>query len=230
MIKFLVAIRTVGMTLKMNHTALFAIGLVLLQLPRVCLSQEIEAGYGPFDYTNPDHFHNKLPVVEIYHFDRNVENLVETFMSGGTIGDNLWYVIRSFPNHHRGLVSFARYWREYTAVGAVPPGLSYDRSPEIVFKRAMDFAPHDGVVRLIYGMHLFELGELEAAEDLFEEAHALGEDQPELQYNLGLMYMKLGNSEQALVHAETAYAAGYPLEGLRNLLIRDGAWPASEGG
>jgi tetratricopeptide (TPR) repeat protein len=181
--------------------------------------------YGPFDYTNPDDFRTKLPVVEQYHFNRAIETLSGT-MPGGSIGSHLWYVVRSFPNHHRALNSIAKLWRESMANNMIPDGIEPDKTPDFMFQRAMEFAPHDGVVPLLYAIHLIELGgPNERAKELLDRANELGPEQAELQYNLGLMYLRVGEPEKAVQSAELAYSLGYPLPGLRNKLARAGLWP-----
>jgi len=179
--------------------------------------------YGPFDYTNAELVRTKLPVVEQYHFNRDVETLTAT-MPGGSIGAHLWYVIRSFPNHHRALVSYARLWRMSLAKGSPPDGVAPDKDPDYVFRRAMDFAPADGMVPLIYGLHLIETGDKTNARAMLEEASRIGPESAELHYNLGLGYLKLGDTASASRHAEKAYAMEYPLPGLRNKLIAAGIW------
>lgn len=179
--------------------------------------------YGPFDYTNPELVRTKLPVVEQYHFNRDIETLTDT-MPSGSIAGHLWYVIRSFPNHHRALVSYSRLWRTSLAKGAPPFGVAPDKNPDYVFRRAMDFAPGDGMVPLIYGLHLIETGDSDKARAMLEEAARIGPESAELHYNLGLGYLKLGDTESAAKHADRAYAMGYPLPGLRNKLIAAGIW------
>lgn len=180
--------------------------------------------YGPFDYTDPEHYRDKLPVVEQYHFNRDVETLRGT-MPGGFMGDHLWYVIRSFPNHHRALLSMEKLWYQHERQGSTPPpGVEPDKTPDYLYRRAIDFAPHDGVVRLLYGIYLVKRDKQDDAREHFEAAHRLAPDNVELQYNLGLMYIKLDDLDQALVHAQNAYAMNYPLEGLRNKLTRAGVW------
>ena len=52
----------------------------------------------------------------------------------------------------------------------------------------------------------------------------------EIHYNLGLIYLELGDADRALEQAHAAYALGYPLPGLRNRLQRMGKWrPAAAG-
>jgi tetratricopeptide (TPR) repeat protein len=179
--------------------------------------------YGPYDYTNPEHVRDKLPIVEQYHFNADVENLTGT-MGDATVGANLWYVIRTFPNHHRALNSYARLWRRYLKKGQIPPGVSRGHTPEYCFERAMQFAPHDGVVPMLYGNYLYQLGKLDQALKLYKQAAAIIPDSPELHYNLGLLYLEENDYRLASVHAKKAYDLGFPLPGLRNKLIRAGVW------
>lgn len=195
---------------------------VLLVSPAWGVTEEA-FDYGPYDYTDAELVRTKLPIVEQYHFNRDIETLTAT-MSGGSIAGHLWYVIRSFPNHHRALVAYARLWRESLAKGAPPAGVAPDKNPDYVFQRAMDFAPADGMVPLIYGLHLIETGDTSEARILLGEAASLGPESAELHYNLGLGYLKLGDTESAAKHADRAYAMGYPLPGLRNKLIAAGIW------
>jgi tetratricopeptide (TPR) repeat protein len=46
----------------------------------------------------------------------------------------------------------------------------------------------------------------------------------EIHYNLGLIYLELGDADRALEQAHAAYGLGYPLPGLRNRLQRMGKW------
>ena len=198
---------------------LFSVFAVILLLSPDCLAQF----YGPYDYTNPVDFREKLPIVEQYHFNSDVESLRGT-MPGGSMGDHIWYVIRSFPNHHRALVSMEKLWAQYERKGMTPPGMGSDKAPDALYKRAIDFAPQDGVVQLLYGIYLVRKNQKDAAREYFVSADKLEPDNSELQYNLGLMYIKLGDPDQAVIHARRAYAMNYPLDGLRNKLRDLGKW------
>ncbi len=125
------------------------------------------------------------------------------------------YVLRTFPNHHRALNSAAQYGLIHGDV--LKKASTY--SIECWFKRAKAFAPKDGMVRLIEGNYLFRRGELEAAEKSYLNSIRLNEGNTESHYNLGLLYVKLGNIEKAKVHADKAYSLGYPLDGLKNLIL-----------
>ncbi|MFQ5761078.1 MAG: tetratricopeptide repeat protein [Acidiferrobacterales bacterium] len=179
--------------------------------------------YGPFDYTNPEHVREKLPIVEQYHFNINVENLTGT-MPGGSIGDHLWYVIRSFPNHHRALNAMARLWRESLQEGRTPRGLDPEKTPDFLFYRAMRFAPHDGVVPLLYAIHLHRMKKYDQALKMYKRAEELLPRSAELHYNLGLLYVARREYGLALSHARQAYKLGYPLPGLKTKLIAAGVW------
>ena len=77
-------------------------------VPSECGGPEITNAYGPFDYTNPTHFRERLPIVETYHFTLKVETL-EAGETGTEPGGDLDYTLRAFPNHHRALYAMGRY-------------------------------------------------------------------------------------------------------------------------
>jgi Flp pilus assembly protein TadD len=95
---------------------------------------------------------------------------------------------------------------------------------ECYFERAMEFAPKDGVVHMLYGIYLARKGDLDAALDRYLEALQMTPDSTELHYNLGLLYADMKRYDDALDEAHVAYGAGFPLLGLRNKLLRAGAW------
>jgi hypothetical protein len=64
----------------------------------------------------------------------------------------------------------------------------------------------------------------EACDVLKQADDATGGTSAEVQYNLGLINLELGNTEGARANARTAYALGYPLPGLKNLLRKKGEW------
>jgi hypothetical protein len=175
------------------------------------------------DYTNPQHVRENLPVVERHHFNADVEQLRAT-MPGGYIAEHLWYVIRAFPNHHRALYSFTKYWRQHLQRGKTPKGIDPSVTAEFVLDRAMKFAPQDGMVRLLYGFHLQKLGKLDEALVRYKEAEKLIPNSAELHYNLGLLYIDKEEYGLALLHAQTAYKLGYPLPGLKHKLVAAGVW------
>ena len=182
-----------------------------------------DVGYGPFDYTNPEHVRDKLPVVEQYHFNRDIENLTAS-IDDNPIGAHLVYVIRSFPNHHRALRSITKLWSRNPSPTRPPPGIAPDQTPDMLFGRAIDFAPTDGTVRLLYGMFLLDAGRDAEAIVQFDQAGILTPESADINYNLGLMYLRVNDHEKADFHASRAYEQGHPLPGLRRKMIAAGIW------
>jgi len=174
---------------------------------------------GPFDYTNPIDVAQKIPVVELYHFNSDVENLIRG-QTSVYIMEDLDYVLRAVPNHHRALYSVARYQLQ-----SGTPDPRY-RSAECYFDRAMRFRPGDATVRLVHGIYLARKGDKAAAMKEYEAALAIDPRSAEAHYNLGLLYLEMNDFERARAHAHKAYELGYPLQGLRRKLERAGEWRA----
>lgn len=184
----------------------------------------LENAYGPFDYTNGMHRREKLPIVERFHFTPKVEGLIAG--ESDTIIGDLDYTLRAFPNHHRALYAMIRLQLKQPArIG------SRYYSARCYLERAVTFKPNDPIPRLLYGIYLQRKDELEEARDHYEIALRLDPDSAEINYNAGLLYLKLGENEKALEAAHTAYANGHQLPGLRNQLKRRGLWepPADSG-
>ncbi len=199
------------------HKRLLAASLILL-----FFSLSAHA-YGPFDYTNPDHYREKLPIVEGYHFNSDVENLRAGMTSAYVVTD-ITYVLKVFPNHHRALNSMARLWRQYRKENLIPPGSDPRKTPEYYFKRAINFAPKDGTARMLYAIHLHRSGKLQEALVRYKEAELLIPNSPELHYNLGLLYLSMNKTNRAREYAVKAYNKHYPLQGLKRKLKKIGAW------
>ncbi len=182
----------------------------------------LENAYGPWNYTDPVHYKEKLPIVEKIHFFRAIEQLDPSKVDGMAtgVGRNIDYVLRAFPNHHRGLDAMGR-WHVQTGL-AKPPGSRY--SVDCWFERAMKFQPADGMVRMLYGIYKARLGQNEEALEYYSHAEALMPESSELHYNLGLLLTNLDRHEDALPHAQRAYAMGFPLPGLKRRLIKSGHW------
>ena len=178
------------------------------------------AQYGPFDYTDSAYKKVELPMVESGHFTSKVKNLI----SGNTttdIGGDIDYTLRAFPNHYQALVAMGKLsLREKTVR---PKGATY--TVDCYFERAIRFKPGDGMVRMLYGNYLLKLGG--RSDDVIEQYHEAIRLEPEnanINYNIGLLYLKKKDYELAIVHAKKAYELGFPLPGLRNKLVKSGKW------
>ncbi len=176
--------------------------------------------YGPFDYANPSHVREHLPIVEMHHFNSDVETL-KTGMSADIPGPDLDYTLNVFPNHYRALYAMGMLAIR-NSNQRVPPGASY--SGDCYFHRAISFRPDDPVVRVIFSVYLSKSQRRPEAIKQLETALQFSEKNAEVHYNLGLLYEKSGQDELALKHAKRAYELGYPLPGLRQILERKGIW------
>lgn len=183
---------------------------------QVCGS--LDNAYGPFDYrNNPD----RRKMVEPYHFPPEVESL----RSGATatIGGDIDYTLRAFPNHHRALNSMANLGLKLHT--DKPKGAHF--TVDCYFDRALRFAPDDGIVREIYGVYLSRTDRKREAVRVLEDALQYEKDNANLHYNLGLVYADLKDYPNALKHAQLAYRLGASLPGLRNKLEAAGQWRES---
>lgn len=172
--------------------------------------------FGPFDYRTASDKNKRL--VEGSHFTRDVETLQRG--SSGSIAGDISYTLSSFPNHPRALVAMMKLGeRDKTER---PRGARFTIA--CYFARAVQFAPNDGAVRILYGVYLLRRGEKDAAVDQLQAARELVGDSPNLHYNLGLAYFDMKDYDKALLHAKKAYELGFPLPGLRDKLKQAGKW------
>ncbi|NEX64130.1 tetratricopeptide repeat protein [Noviherbaspirillum galbum] len=178
---------------------------------------ELSNGFGPYDYRSPSERQN-LPIVEKHHFTSQVEALTKS-VTGSVAGD-IDYTLRAFPNHLRALDAMARLaLREHTPK---PKGANY--TVTCYFERALRFKPHDGLVYMAYGHFLAQAGHTEQAIAMMKRAVELEPYNASANYNLGVVYLKEKDYEQANKYAQVAYSRGYPLPALRKKLEELGKW------
>ena len=187
------------------------------RLPQECGS--LANHYGPYDYSNPTHRSRYLPIVEKHHFSKDVFALRKPGDSG-TIGEDIAYTLHTFPNHHRALDAMSRL--SIREGRATPSRARY--TIDCYFQRAIEWRPKDADARMVYGLHHYRSGRLDAAIDQMREGVRISPNHAELQYNLGLLLVRKQDYSAALEHAKKAYGLGYPLPGLRNQLERLGEW------
>jgi hypothetical protein len=181
--------------------------------------QKYHTSYGPYDYTNPSHYKNKLPIVEGAHFNSNVERLISG-MSGSLAAD-IGYTLHAFPNHHRALNAMAKLQRLAKSDREFTKNNDRIYTAACYFKRAIHFKSNDTVSRMLYGMHLHLTKNLNSAEQQYLLALASESQNTELNYNIGLLYVDMGLIEKAKKHADVAYSNGYPLQGLANKIKKN---------
>lgn len=181
------------------------------------LCGQIANSFGPFDYNDPGNAQN-LSMVEPYHFPEEVELGIRG--ATGPLGADIDYTLRAIPNHPRALATMARVGIRDKVTQV--PGAMYP--VECYFVRAMEFQPGDPAVRATYATYLIALDRLDMARDQLREAVALAPLDPTYHYNLGLVYYKTKQYKEANEHAHKAYALGFPLPGLKHLLVTAGKW------
>lgn len=176
-------------------------------------------GFGPYDYRDPSILSHRLPLVENVHFTPDIENLSET-RNTRILAQNIQYTLRKFPNHHRALDAVSRL--AVREGSPQPEGLVYP--VECWFQRAVVFQTRDGMVRMLYGLHLSRLERHEEAVEHMNAGLRLNPDNPMIQYQLGLLYLEVGNHEEAARLGREADAAGYPVGDLKQRLEQAGYW------
>lgn len=179
---------------------------------------EIKNAFGPFDYRKASELPQQIGLVESAHFTQEVEQNIKG--NSSYIGGDLDYTLRAWPNHHRALASMSRQGILEKAVqvrGAKYPVDCY-------FLRAFEFTPDDGMTHAVYANHLFAHGKLDEALAEFKRAAEMEPKNPTINYNAGLAYLKTKDYDKALMHAQRAYALGFPLPGLKNRLMEAGKW------
>ena len=188
------------------------------EIPSAAECGTLANAVGPFDYRKHRSGSAILSNVEGNQFGPDVENLVRG-QSSYLAGD-IEYVLRAFPNHHRALLSLSRLSQK--AKSERLQGLRWPVT--CMFVRAVEFAPDDPVVHGIYAVHLSNRGNRREAIEQIDAAIKYGADDANTLYNAGLVYLDVGDYDKALEYAKKAYAAGYPLPGLRNKLKAGGHW------
>lgn len=207
----------------MKRTSIAAALLLALggaQAANVC--GDLRNHYGPFDYRrSATEYSDNLRLVDGGHFNEDVENGVRG--KTGSIGADLDYVLRVFPNHTRALATMLRLSAKKKSVY-----LTGARWPiECYFDRAVRFAPDDPAARAMYGAFLYSKGQYENALKMYKYAVELDDKNAMNVYNLGLVQLKLNQGEAANLSAQQAYALGYTLQGLKNMLVAAGKWDES---
>lgn len=180
-----------------------------------------DPNFGPFDYSKrSSKSPENLTVVESYHFTPEVENLVRG-NTDETPANDLDYTLVAWPNHHRALLSVINYQLKYNSK------LSKSRPrkmPECYLQRAIHFSPEDAVSYSLYGYYLYKVGHLDTAAKYYEKAMELKPNNSKIAYSYGLLLIDLKRLEDANKYAKIAYSDKGAPQGLKNKLIKLGAW------
>lgn len=156
-----------------------------------------------------------LKIIEPFHFTIEVENLQRGLTS--PLPNDIHYTLMRFLNHPRALNSMAT-WQLRNGFREGQEYLTVD----CYFERAVAFVPDDPMVYLVWGNYLLRKKDYKQARSVYAEAERLDPENPEVHYNMGLLYIELGELDKAAASAERAYALGHPLPGLQMKLKRLG--------
>lgn len=190
-----------------------AAGPVAAQLPSACGS--LANGFGPFDYrTDID----RRDIVETHHFTPEIEMLIRG--RTGRLGADIDYTLRAFPNHHRALIAMMRYTDNLKTEKA--PDANY--SMQCYFVRGLQFRADDTTVRMLYAVWLNSRQRRDEALRQLAVAKNYAGDNAFTHYNLGMVYMDIGEAQLALEQAHTATRLGFPLTELRQRLVAANQW------
>lgn len=199
------------------HTLL---GFALLTAPPASAAVECEPFTWQEERLNYTAAKDQLRVsqVESHHLDADTENLIRGMT--GSVGDDLNFVVRYSPNHHRALMALVR----LSLKDKTPRPHGVSIPVECYLLRGLEFAPSDAEVLKIYATYLSRLGRNTESLTRFEQAEQLAPDDPVVAYNIGLLLVEKRDFEKARTYAKKAYAAGIQFPGLRDKLARQGQW------
>jgi len=185
---------------------------------RLCGSLEkAPGGFGPFDYRTATS--SQRHMVESHHFTTSVETLRAGH--SGTLGGDIDYTLRAFPNHPRALMAMMRL-ADRTRTGQ-PTGARY--LVECYFDRAIRFRPQDPSVRALYAYFLTKNDRHNEAKQQLLIGETIPNIPSDVAYNFGLAWFELGDFERSYRYAKQAYSEGIELSGLRDKLRKAGHWP-----
>lgn len=168
------------------------------------------------DFYNPTD-QVRVRQIESHHFDADTEALIRG-KTAATPGGDIEFLVRYIPNHPRGLSALVR----LSLRDRTPRPSGVQVNVECYLVRALEFRAGDVLVEQIYGTYLARLGRNEEAVKRFKNAESIAPEDALIAYNLGLLYVELGDFEQARRYAQKAYSSGISFPGLRDRLARAG--------
>lgn len=176
------------------------------------------SAYGPWDYTNSAHRVEKLPVVEIYHFTKEIESLEKGI--SGPVPVELDYTLRAFPNHHRALYAMMRF-----QIKEQRPANANYAPVECYFQKAIAFKPDDYRTMQLYANYLVKKNQHQMAVEIYKKALHIENAPVAINYALGLLYCDIKEFDQAVEQAKIVYGAGFKKSKLARRLKDVKRWP-----
>jgi tetratricopeptide (TPR) repeat protein len=207
-------------------------GSVFLIAPALGLAQAMP-GACPIDFSNAHDYRPEkyvaegtyrshgvlLKLVEDAHFTPEVE-VLQRGKSGTIPGPDIAFTLRVYPNHHRALLAMVALGEKEKT--SQPNGVQY--SVECWLQRGLGYRSDDNIVRMIYAQFLIKEARGKEAEQQLVYVAEHADDNAFTHNNIGLLYVKLKNYEQALFHAHKAQALGLATPILVAQLKKSGQW------
>ena len=131
--------------------------------------------------------------------------------------NNLHFVLQKVPNDHNALALLVQWAKAGGHDKKYAP-------PQCYLTWARQFTPDDITVLGYGGYYFYNKKDLDRATEWWEQALVVDAANADVNYNLGLLMFDQGRYADARTHAIAAYAAGYPLPGLREKLQQVGQW------
>jgi tetratricopeptide (TPR) repeat protein len=183
--------------------------------------------YGPFDYSNALHRKNKLPIVESYHFTNETRQLLPE-KSGTAKGQvdigGIEYTLTAFPNHYKALDALVNYHIIFRYEIKKNNMRSAKTSVACYFLRAINYAPDDATVRILFATYLKKIKKFQLADDLYQQAINLEPDNLKFRYSYGLFLVKQNKLSMAKEQAKIIYSEDFPRLTLKQQLKAAGTW------
>jgi tetratricopeptide (TPR) repeat protein len=127
---------------------------------------------------------------------------------------DLGYVLNYFPNHPQALSLMVQVGLE----------AGYEKKVEKFLDEAIETFPDTASTWAIQGTYKARIGRLDEAIESYRHALRLKPYDMQTHYNLGLAYADKKEWDRANEQAQMAYRLGAPRPGLRERLVKAGAW------
>jgi tetratricopeptide (TPR) repeat protein len=175
---------------------------------------------GPYDYLLRKKYLGPLFTTEEYHLTPTILNLQKDTTTSAI--NEIQYSLMTWPNHHKAL--YAAYQYRLKSRGKWGQRLNAATPVECHLQRAAKFSPRDPVPHMLHGLLLHDFEKYPQALQSFRKANRLLPNDVITLYNMGLTLVKLENYEEAMQVAKEVYSTDFPLQGLKNMLVRAGQW------
>tara|TARA_R110002110_G_scaffold415858_2_gene658576 strand:+ start:10939 stop:11526 length:588 start_codon:yes stop_codon:yes gene_type:complete len=153
-----------------------------------------------------------LENVEKYHLQQGIDKIKKGQFEYAW--SEFAFMLHYFPNHPIALQH----------ISSLAMQVEKNSRAQKYFDRAIKLYPQESATYALYGIFMHKIENYHEAVALYQQAISIDNSPAEYHYNLGLSYLALQQYDQAYQSAQKAYNLGYPLPGLKNQLVAEGAW------